>query len=232
MGRAGRRGARTLSDALGQIFAFGIAAGLSPIPIVGVVLILGTPRARANSIAFAISWVVSIFAVGMIAVLVSGGTGATGKSSESGPVIWQVVVGVLLLLLGGRYWRSRPRGDTRPDTPKWMSTIDSFDARRSAALGLALSILNPKNLLLVLSAAGAVTSASLSSGEETLGIVIFTLIATIGVATPIVIFLAIGERSADLLARLKNWLITNNATVMAALCVVLGAYMIFKGTSG
>jgi hypothetical protein len=52
---------------IAESFAFGIAAGLSPIPIVGVVLMLGTPRGRTNSLAFAAAWVISIVLVGGVA---------------------------------------------------------------------------------------------------------------------------------------------------------------------
>lgn len=229
MGRGRRGEARALNGALSQIVAFGIAAGLSPIPIVGVVLMLGTPRAKANSLAFAASWVASIFACGTIITLASSGTGAAGSEGDTGTVVWKVVVGVLLVLLGLRYWRQRPRGGEEAKTPKWMETVDRFDAARSAALAFGLSILNPKNLLLVISAAGAVSSAGLSSGDEILAIAIFTAIATIGVAAPIAIFFAMGARSADLLARLKGWMTANNAPIMAVICALLGAYLIVKG---
>jgi hypothetical protein len=35
---------------------------------------------------------------------------------------------------------------------------------------------------------------------------VFTLIASLGVAAPVVIYFALGERSTELLARLKEWM--------------------------
>lgn len=194
---------------------------------------LGTPRAKANSLAFAAAWVVCIFGLGAIALAVSGGTGAAGESgTEGGVVIWKVVFGAALVLIGLRYWRSRPTGDERPKPPKWMSTVDRFNARRAAALAFALSVLNPKNLVLVLSAAAAISGAGIDSANELLALAFFTLIATGGVATPIAIYFALGERSAPLLARLKDWMTANNALIMCVICLLLGAFLIAEGLAG
>ncbi len=46
-----------MSDAIGEVLSFAVAAGLSPIPIVGVVLMLGSPRGRVNGLAFVVGWV-------------------------------------------------------------------------------------------------------------------------------------------------------------------------------
>jgi cytochrome c biogenesis protein CcdA len=217
---------------LSQIVAFGVAAGLSPVPIIGVVVMLGTPRAKVNSLAFATSWLVSIFVVGTAATLASSGTGATAASGGSGVVVWQVVLGVLLVLLGLRHWRGRPRDGTQAEMPKWLSTTDQFDAARSAAMGFALSVINPKNLLLVLSAAGAASAADVSTGDQILAIALFTVIATLGVAAPIAIYFALGERSVAVLAKLRRRLIDSNATIMAVICVLLGVYLLAKGLAG
>jgi hypothetical protein len=37
-----------VGDAIGQILAFAVVIALSPVPIIAIVLMLGTPRARAN----------------------------------------------------------------------------------------------------------------------------------------------------------------------------------------
>ena len=65
-----------MSDAIGQVLSLAVAAGLSPIPIVGVVLMLGSPRGRSNGPAFVAGWVVSIMALGGVVLAVAGGAGA------------------------------------------------------------------------------------------------------------------------------------------------------------
>ncbi len=193
---------------------------------------LGTPRARVNSLAFAASWMICIFALGAIAIAISGGTDAAASDESGGPTVWKIVFGVVLVGIGLRYWRRRPRGDSQADPPKWMRAVDRFDAARAAGLAFVLSVLNPKNLVLVLSAAAAISGAGVSSEDELLVLTIFTLIATGGVATPIVVYLALGKRSEPILARLKSWMIANNPVVMTAICLLLGAFLITEGLAG
>ena len=45
-----------MSQAIGQALPFAVAIALSPIPIVGVALMLATPRARVNGLAFLTGW--------------------------------------------------------------------------------------------------------------------------------------------------------------------------------
>jgi Sap, sulfolipid-1-addressing protein len=55
---------------------------------------------------------------------------------------------------------------------------------------------------------------------------IFALIGTAGVGTPVVIYLTLGERSQQLLARFKDWMSRHDAVIMSGLCLVIGAKLI------
>ncbi len=46
-----------MNEAIGQSLPFAVGVGLSPIPIIAVVLMLATPRARVNGPAFLAGWV-------------------------------------------------------------------------------------------------------------------------------------------------------------------------------
>ena len=46
-----------MADAIGQVLSLGVGVALSPVPIIAVVLMLGTPRARVNGPAFLLGWV-------------------------------------------------------------------------------------------------------------------------------------------------------------------------------
>jgi Sap, sulfolipid-1-addressing protein len=53
-----------LGEAIGDLLPSAVGVALSPIPIVAVILMLGTPRARSNGPAFAAGWVGSTNTVG------------------------------------------------------------------------------------------------------------------------------------------------------------------------
>jgi threonine/homoserine/homoserine lactone efflux protein len=61
---------------------------------------------------------------------------------------------------------------------------------------VALSALNPKNLLLIVAGAASIAQTGIEAGEQAIALIVFVLIATIGVGTPVVICFALGDRSA------------------------------------
>jgi threonine/homoserine/homoserine lactone efflux protein len=202
---------------------------VSPLPIVAVVLMLVTPRAKANAFSFLAGWLVGIYVLGTIVILVAGA--ATPSDAEPGWVAWvKIVLGLLLLLVAVRQWAGRPRGDAEPATPKWMQAIDSMKPPAAAGLGALLGAVNPKNLLLVVSGAAAISAAAPGSTGTQLGaLVVFTVVASLGVIAPVVVYVAMGSRAATILDGLKTWMIHNNAVIMAVLLLVIGVKMIGDG---
>ena len=62
-------------------------------------------------------------------------------------------------------------------------------------------------------------------------LVVFVLIASVGVGAPVVLNLILGSKAEHTLTEMKEWLVANNATVMAVLFVVLGAKLLGDGIS-
>ena len=62
-GRGRQECRRMLGDAIGDILPQALAVALSPIPIVAVILVLGTSSARMAGPAFAAGWIVGLLAI-------------------------------------------------------------------------------------------------------------------------------------------------------------------------
>ena len=221
-----------MGDAIGQVLPFAVVVALSPIPIIGVVLMLGTPRARSNGPAFILGWLLGLTVVGAIVLAVASGANA----SESGqPASWvgvlKLVLGVVLLLLAVKQWRGRPRGDADAALPGWMRAIDHFTPGRALAMGVALSAINPKNLVLTIGAAAAIAQTGISTGDKAIALAVFVVIATLGPGIPVAIYFVMGERATRMLDELKNWMGQNNATIMAVILLVIGAKLLGDGIS-
>lgn len=73
-----------MAEAIGAVLPLGIGVALSPIPIIAMVLMLATPRGRANGSAFVVGWVLGLAAAGTVVLLVSGGAGASDRGSPAG----------------------------------------------------------------------------------------------------------------------------------------------------
>ena len=53
-----------MGEAIGQSLPLAVGVALSPVPIIAVVLMLTTPRARVNGPAFVLGWLVGLGIVG------------------------------------------------------------------------------------------------------------------------------------------------------------------------
>ena len=222
-----------MGQAIGGSLAFAVGIALSPIPIIAVVLMLTSAKARVNGPLFVLGWLVGLGIVGAIVLAVAGPAGAGKSGSPATWVSWvKIVLGVLLLLVAARQFRSRPRGGEEPDMPKWMTTIDKTTPLAAFGLAAALSGANPKNLLLAVAGAAAIAQTGIPGGQQALAYLVFAVIAALGVGIPVGIYFALGERSARLLAGLKDWMSEHNAVIMTVLCLIIGAKLIGDAISG
>ena len=223
-----------MADAIGQVLSLGVGVALSPIPIIAVVLMLSTPRARANGPAFVLGWVVGLAVVGAIVAGVAGGAGA---NEDAEPATWvdvlKLVLGVLLLLVAVRQWRGRPRRGAEAALPAGCGR-STLHPGRSLAIAAALSGINPKNLLLTVGAAAAIAQTGVGTGAG--GDRARRVRRSIGHARHRGSRSRSTSRSATarrrLLDDLKTWMAANNAAIMAVLCLVIGAKLIGDGISG
>jgi threonine/homoserine/homoserine lactone efflux protein len=222
-----------MADAIGQVLALGVVVALSPIPLIAVVLMLGTPRARVNGPAFVLGWVIGLAVVGAIVLVVAGVAGADGDAE---PATWvdvlKIALGVLLVLLAAKQWRGRPRDRAATEMPGWMRTIDTFTPGRTIAVAAASSAANPKNLVLTVGAAAAIAQTGIDAGEQAIALAVFILVAALGPAVPVAIHFVLGERARRPLDDLKAWLAAHGSAIMAVLFLVIGAKLIGDGISG
>jgi threonine/homoserine/homoserine lactone efflux protein len=216
-----------MGQAIGQSLPYAVGVALSPVPIIAVVLMLSTRRGRTNGPAFLTGWIVGIAVLGTIVLLAASGASA---SKHGEPATWvsivKIVLGVLLLALAAKQWRGRPRGDAQPELPAWMKTIDTFTPVKSTGMGIVLSAINPKNLLLVVGAAAAIAQTGTSTLDQAVALAVFVVIATLGVGAPVAIYFLMGDRAAKILGELHDWMVRENATIMAVICLIIGAKLI------
>jgi hypothetical protein len=222
-----------MGDAIGQMLPFAVGVAISPMPIVAMVLMLITPKAKVNGFAFLLGWVVGIAVGGAIVLSIVGPAGPTDDGSPSTWSNWlKLVLGLLLLRVAIREWRARPAPGADAPMPKWMSALDTFTPVKSSGLGVVLSAVNPKNLVLIIGGATAVAQTDISGGGQTVAWVVFTLIATVGVAVPMLIYLFMGKKANATLEGLKDWMAHNNAAIMAVIVTIIGVKLIGDAISG
>lgn len=218
-----------MGKAIGSALPMAVGIALSPISIIAMVLVLTSSKARANGPAYIGGWLLGLGIVGAVVLAAAGASGAATTSGAATPA-WEswlgIALGILLLWEAVQQFRERPRGGEQPEMPKWMSTIDKTTPLAALGVGALLSGLNPKNLLLAIAGAGAIAQTGIPGWQQAIAYVIFALVGTLGVGAPVIIYFAMGKRSEELLASLKNWMTQHNSVIVSVLCLVIAAKLI------
>lgn len=116
--------------------------------------------------------------------------------------------------------------------PGWMRALDNFTAAKAAGAGIALTALNPKNVLLTVAAAAEIADVGLPAGQQVAALVGFVVVASAGVLSPVLIALTLGERSRSVLDDLRGRLARHNAVIMTVLFLLIGAKLIGDAVTG
>lgn len=220
-----------MGAAIGGALPFAVGVGLSPIPIIAVVLMLSSHWARVNGLVFVAGWLAGLAVLGAIVLSVDGSAGAS-LPADATWVSWvKTAVGVVLLLVAAWQFRTRPKGGDQAQLPKWVARIDEIKPLPAAGLGVVMAF-NPKNLLLAVGGATVIAQTGISGGEQAIAYLVFALVGSVGVGTPVGIYVAMGTRSEKLLAGLKDWMAQYNAVIMAVICLLIGVKLIGDGISG
>jgi threonine/homoserine/homoserine lactone efflux protein len=221
-----------VGPAIGDLLPSAIAVALSPGPIIAVILVLGTRRARPNGSAFALGWIIGLVMVATVVVLIAGDASDTDSATSTAADAVKLALGAVLMLLAIPQWRKRPRPGTEATVPKWMKAMDGLSTGKSFGLGAAFSSANPKNLALTLAAAASIAQAGLAGAETALAVGIFVLIGSITVAGPVVFSIVASRRAAGPLNSIKEFMSEHNAVIMFLLLLVLGAKLAGQGLAG
>ena len=222
-----------MGEAIGDMLPAAVAVALSPLPVIAAVLVLVSARGRVNGVAYLAGQVVGVAGLGAILLLLAARAGAEDDGGPAGWVNWaRLLLGVVLLALALKQWRARPKAGVQPETPAWMDALDEFSALKAAGTAAALAAANPKNLILIVAGMAAIAQTGIPAGEQAAALAVFTVISSLGVAIPVLLTFVLGERSRDLLQRLKTWLVANSAAIMTAVLVLIAAKLIGDAIAG
>lgn len=219
----------TLGALIGDLIPLAVGVAVSPVPIIAVILMLLSPRARVSAVGFGAGWVLGIGGSVVVFSLLAGGVGAKDGEPSTTVAVVTLLLGVALLLVGIRQWRTHGEAHAKP---AWMASIDGMGAGKAFGIAAVLAAVNPKNLMLNLAAGVAIGSAGLAAGQATIAGAVFVVLAAVTVLAPVIGYLVAEARLRAPLAELKTWLEENNQAVMSVLMLVLGVVLIGKGIGG
>ena len=205
------------------LYALPIALGtvLATLPVLGVPLILATRPDRTAHLAFLSGWAGGIAGLGVAVILLSD-LSVPGDGPPAPWLVWvRLLLGIALIALAIRKW-SRRTAAADDEMPGWMRAFETMGAVRTFGLGILLVVANPKNAVLVASGALTIAAATYAPAAQLGALLGFTLVASLGVASPLVVTLAMGKRAESVLAKMKASMARHSATIVSVVLLVLG----------
>ena len=131
---------------------------------------------------------------------------------------------VVAVVIGRHHHRARPTpAGGEPPTPAWLRAADRAGPRKAALLGAVNGSLNPVNAALVGSAALTIAHQGLVADERITALALYTFLASLGVAVPVVLYLVRGERTRSALDAVRRGLIVHQSAIVIVLCVAFAA---------
>jgi threonine/homoserine/homoserine lactone efflux protein len=221
-----------MGQVIGDVLPLALGVAISPFPIIAVVLMLFSARARQNGPAFLGGWLAGLGGVVIVVGLVAGASGGSSGTPSTLVSLIVLALGLLLIVLGFLQWRKRPAPGQVAEMPAWMATVDALEPSRAFLLGVLLSAVNPKNLTLAVGAALAIAHAGLSAVQGLVVLLVFLIVSSITVGGAVLYYLVAGESAKRTLDGWKTWLGQNNAIVMSLLLLVIGVVLLGKGLGG
>lgn len=205
----------------GIVIGLGLAMALQPLPVLAVVLLLSAERGLPKAWAFLFGELLVVFLIAAATVAVHAGT---TRESASGPASWvTLAVGVALLGASAIWARRLRRGVERPQ-PSWMAKLDRMEPWPAFLLGLFIP-----TYAIAIAAGAHIVGVHPGRAEAVAAVVVFVLIGTSTVCTPVLLAQFLPERSGPVRARMRDWLERRWASVGCALLLVVGAALLAKG---
>jgi hypothetical protein len=210
------------------LLALGVAA--SPVPVVAVLIILLTERARVSSLVFATSWVLGNALAITIAIVLAG---QIRRPLAGYDLPYEGTVTALLgigLVVGA--WlsrRGRLRSGEQSDPPTWVRAVDNLSPVGGAVVAFSNATTSPKNLALAIGAGAFIRSATRIQSQWVEGGVLYVTIASVTVVLPVLVYFIAGTRAEPVLARWKSNITARAAVGMELTLLVLGISLAAKG---
>jgi len=216
-------------EAILKSFPMAMGIALSPGPILAIIMLLMTKRAKTSGPLFLLGMFLGIQIVGSIIIFVPGVIASHGGMSDATGTI-KIIAGFVMLLLIIPIWLKKKKEGNVHRIPKIFNKLDEFGSLKVFLIGLVFSAFSVKNAALSASGAAHIHTTSLIDYFETLlGVFFFSVLSTITVIIPIVIYFLAPIKTAVLLKKWRDWLIKHHWDIVMAMLLIAGGLLISIG---
>jgi len=202
-----------------------LALAVQPWSVLAAVLLVASEGGVAKAMAYVAGWVLALSAVAIATIALYPNK---PKMASSSPwVSWvQIAAGVALggwLLVRSR----RPIVTKSQAQPKWMGRLDSMSPAPAFVLGAFLP-----NYAIVVAAVGNVIQAGLPQARAGLVMALFIVVASAGVAMPLLLIVIRRDDAPAIHQRWRAWLLAHGQALVQVVIGVVAVVLVAKGIVG
>jgi threonine/homoserine/homoserine lactone efflux protein len=201
---------------------------ITPTMIALIVLFLTSTEGVVKSFSFILGKYIVYVLWGLICLYLANFISST--SSVRNYFVTEVfflIFGLLLLILATRTFFGEDDPDT--PTPKFMSILDQLGPVKLFGLGIAISIVQPRFIILILAGASIIADARLPNSKNFIAILVLALLMVWVMFIPIIAYLVMGKRRNTAIKSMREWLVSNQRMVNAVVMFFFGILMIILG---
>jgi hypothetical protein len=217
-------------EVLGDLVPYAVPVALSPLPVIAMVMLLLAPAGTRGGLGLFLGRVATLAGFAFVVALLAGYLAGEPRGGDRGGWL-RIGLGCLLVLGAIVVWRRRPR-DGAPEMPGWMRSLDRASPAAAVRLGALLTVVNLKELALVVGAGTIIGAVELPAGQALVLALVFAALAGLGCGLPLVWAWTAGGSGRARLAALRDWLVRNQPALIAAVLLLLGVMLIGSGLEG
>ena len=204
-----------------------IFLAVQPWSVLAAILLVTAEGGMKKELAFVCGWVLALSAVAGATVWVfpdlpQSSTASTGRSAV------QLFAG--LALAAWLWWRWRhPKHPGTDSQPSWMARLDAMSPLIAFLLGGFLP-----NYFVVIAAVDEMMSVGLSQATLALVAVVWVLLASTGVASPLAVLLRPRDRvrASEIYGGWRVWITAHSRLMLYSVGAVVCAFLVVQGLVG
>lgn len=196
-----------------------------------VILFLLSERGRRVGVGYAGGYMLSYTVIGIGVVMLGYRASEQGGGEPSNflPILF-ICLGLLLLYLGVRNWRKGPGETDKP--PRIFQFIDQFNALKAFGFGLAIGVINFKNLAFFISGLSVVLISGLAIGQQVVVTLLLVLAFCSAVLVPVGIVFLFPQGAEEKLMWIKRGIDVHRYRIGIWLPLVFGVLFVVRGMRG
>jgi Sap, sulfolipid-1-addressing protein len=198
----------------------------SPGSVVTMIVLLSMSSGLRRAISFIVGWLLALGVLALLMVFVLHGQDFSSKHTTPSRAasIAEIVLG-LLLVLGSAHVNRRPKTAKGPETPpKWLDRVERVHWSLCLAAGAVML-----SYALSLAALAEILKANVDSFDAVTAMVVFAAMSIVTIAAPVVVVVAMPERSNHVLASWRTWLTANSRSIALIALMAIGAILVVRG---